>query len=175
MTQFQEANRMTRRSDCIDISHMQIVSLGIEIEDMKTRPEGDYHNRAHVLSLSTPTPAFCACCRRRAGHCGHGSLDKAALWACPQIENDDCFEAIYRIREMATPDFDELEHEALKEAGKLAAAYLKSIGATDAIREFGKLESDQIYEFLERIVDGFGSHLKFKLVLEHRPANQGQK
>lgn len=141
---------------------------------MKKRPSPDYHNKAHVLSLSTPTPAFCACCRRRAGHCGHGSLHKATLWSCANPD-DECFEAIFRIRDMSTEDFDLLEQEALVEAGKLGAAYLKSIGAEALLDHFANLDTDQAIEFLERIIDGFGSHLKRKLVLDHRPPESGRR
>lgn len=65
---------------------------------------------------------------------------------------------------MSTPDFDELEQEALAEAGRAGAAYLKSIKAKALLMRFGELEPEQAMEFLERIVDGFGSHLRAKLV-----------
>lgn len=137
---------------------------------MKKRPEGTYHNKAHVISLSTPTPAFCAVCRRRAGACGHGTLRVAELWSCRW---DECGAGIFRIREMSTADFDELEQEALVEAGKAGFAYLKSLPDTEALRaEFVKLDTDQALEFLERIVDGFGAHLKFRLVADNRPRGE---
>ena len=75
---------------------------------------------------------------------------------------------------MATADFDELENEALAEAGKAGFAYLKSLPDAGALRAaFAALEPDQAMEFLERIIDGFGSHLKFRLVANHRPASGG--
>lgn len=118
------------------------------------------------MSLTTPTPAFCAVCRRKAGPVGHGGIRLAHLWTCRW---DDCGEGIARIRSMATPDFDELELEALAEAAKAGMAYLKSLPSSEALRaEFAALEPDQAMEFLERIVDGFGAHLRHKLVADHR-------
>jgi hypothetical protein len=70
---------------------------------------------------------------------------------------------------MATADFDELEQEALMEAGKSGLSYLKSLPETGALRAcFAELEPDQAIEFLERVVDGFGAHLKTKLCADHR-------
>ena len=125
----------------------------------KRRPNPDYYNKAHVLSLSTPAPAFCAVCRRRAGPCGHGSLKTATLWAC---RYDDCGPGFPRIREMSTPDFDELEQEALIQAAKAGLAYLRTLGTTD----LAKLEGAQALEFLELVIDGFGCHLRHKLCPE---------
>ena len=128
---------------------------------MKWRPEPDFNNRAHIKSLTTPTPAYCAICRRRAGPCGHGGMRIDHLWTCKW---DECGSGISRLREMATADFDELELEALAEGAKAGLAYLKSLPETGALRAcFAELEPDQAMEFLERIVDGFGAHLKVKL------------
>jgi hypothetical protein len=70
---------------------------------------------------------------------------------------------------MATSDFDELEQEALMAAGKAGMNYLKSLPDTDALRvAFAALDVDQAIEFLERIVDGFGAHLKDVLCAPER-------
>ena len=75
---------------------------------------------------------------------------------------------------MATPDFDELEEEAVIMAAKAGREYLKSIGATELLFRFRELEPAQAIEFLERMIDGFGAHLRHVLVLEHRPTTENQ-
>ncbi len=67
---------------------------------------------------------------------------------------------------MPQPDFDLLETEAIDEAGALAGAYLDSINKSD----LATLTPDEWREFLERVVDGFGSHLRHRLVAPHVPA-----
>ena len=68
---------------------------------------------------------------------------------------------------MSTPDFDELEQEALGAGAKAAMAYLKTIPEAAGLRaEFAKLDPAQAMEFLERIIDGFGAHLRHKLCTE---------
>jgi phosphoserine aminotransferase len=76
---------------------------------------------------------------------------------------------------MSTADFDELERDALAEAAKAGMAYLKSLPDAGPLRAaFAALEPDQAMEFLERIVDGFGAHMKFRLVADHRPPTASQ-
>ena len=129
---------------------------------MRHRPAPDPHNASHVLALSTETPAYCAVCRRRAGHCGHGGIKRALLWTCSW---DECGAGLERIRAMSTPDFDELEMQGLVAAARAGKSYLESIGAGALVSAFADLEPNQALEFLERVVDGFGCHLKSKLVI----------
>lgn len=113
--------------------------------------------------LATATPAFCAVCRRRAGPLGYSRRGEDPLWVC---HDDDCRNNLHKVREMPQPEFDALESEAIGEAGALAGAYLDSIGKSD----LAKLSEAEWREFLERVVDGFGSHLRHRLVAPHVPA-----
>ena len=64
---------------------------------------------------------------------------------------------------MSTPDFNELEQEALIAAAKAGLAYLRTLNTTD----LAKLEGPQALEFLELVIDGFGCHMRKKLCIDH--------
>lgn len=71
---------------------------------------------------------------------------------------------------MSTPDFDELEEEALRAAALAGIGYLKTLNTTD----LAKLEGDQALHFLELVIDGFGSHLRHKLCADRSGAAHGK-
>ncbi len=78
--------------------------------------------------------------------------------------DQDCQEIITsrKLHLMSTPDFDEIEESAKFEAGRAGLAYLKAAGTTD----LRALEPHQALEFIERVIDGFGAHLRARLIAQ---------
>lgn len=68
---------------------------------------------------------------------------------------------------MSTPDFNEIEQDALKQGGRAGYEYLDSIGQGDVF----ELDAIQALEFFERVVDGFGCHMRARLVADRTEAN----
>jgi hypothetical protein len=112
--------------------------------------------------LSTPTPAFCAICRRRAGPLGFSRKGQPMLWVC---HDPDCREQLHKVYDMPQPDFDPIEIDALEHGGEAGGAYLESIGKTD----LAKLSTGEWNSFLERIVDGFGCRMRARLCNSNVP------
>jgi hypothetical protein len=112
--------------------------------------------------LSTPTPAFCAICRRRAGPLGYSKKGQPILWVC---RDPDCQEQLHRLYDMSQPDFDLIELDALEQGGCAGGAYLESIGKTD----LAKLSENEWISFLERVVDGFGCQMRVRLCAPNVP------
>jgi hypothetical protein len=116
----------------------------------------------HVQRLSAITPGSCVICRRRAGPQGYAPLGYPTLWFC---HDDDCKQIVSSgwIFKMSSADFNEIERDALTASAKLGMQYLKSIGKADV--PLAHLEPSEAFEFLERVVDGFGSYIRHRMTV----------
>jgi hypothetical protein len=116
-----------------------------------------------VSRLHTKQPTACAVCRRRACWLGFAPVDKhltprgPVLWLCKHPYCHGAGKAIYY---MSNSRFDEIEQAAALEAGAEAARYLESCGTTD----LAHLRDDEWREFLRRVVSGFGTAMRRKVI-----------
>lgn len=120
-----------------------------------------------IMRFATREPTVCAVCRRRAVWVGYAPLTGTLrpltppVWLCGETECSIAARAAYV---MAKDEFDQLELNALHEAGADAAGYLEECGTTD----LAGLDEVQWHEFLRRVTRGFELGLKTK-ILNHEP------
>ena len=110
---------------------------------------------------ATLLPVTCAICRRRAHGLGYWTgTGRPWLWLC---DDADCLALGKTVFHMPDQQFDTFEINARHAGGDAGGKYLDEIGETD----LAKLPPENWFEFLNRIILGYGEEMKRQL-LEHQ-------